>query len=59
MSNIKYEFDYEKLKKKWKVEKLIECQRGALSKCWFSYTVIDGTDYWFQSGEVDASCWKQ
>ncbi|KAL2998994.1 hypothetical protein AAZX31_09G133300 [Glycine max] len=32
MSNRKYESGYEKLKKKQKVEKLIECQRGALDK---------------------------
>jgi len=32
MSNRKYESDYEKLKKKRKVEKLIESQRGVLDK---------------------------
>ena len=32
MSNRKYESDYEKLKKKWKVEKLIESQCGAFDK---------------------------
>ena len=32
MSNRKYESGYEKLKKKQKVEKLIESQRGALDK---------------------------
>jgi len=32
MSNKRYEFGYEKLKKKWKVEKQIEFQRGALDK---------------------------
>ena len=32
MSNIKYESGYKKFKKKWKIEKLIESQRGALDK---------------------------
>ena len=32
MSNRKYESGYEKLKKKRKVEKLIQSQRGALDK---------------------------